>query len=64
MLLAQRDRIIDNQRTRTFVERFAGSDKEIVEYPGAHHTLEFEPNPDQFIADLQHWLERKIGIIN
>jgi alpha-beta hydrolase superfamily lysophospholipase len=58
LLLAERDRIIDNARTRKFVEQFATKDKEVIEYPGAHHTLEFEPDPDRFIGDLQGWLER------
>jgi alpha-beta hydrolase superfamily lysophospholipase len=61
LLLAERDRIIDNGRTRRYVERFASTDKKIIEYPGAHHTLEFEPEPDQFINDLKGWLERKSG---
>jgi alpha-beta hydrolase superfamily lysophospholipase len=60
LLLAEQDRIIDNVRTRQFVERFASNDKEIVEYPGAHHTLEFEPEPERFLRDLIAWLERQI----
>jgi alpha-beta hydrolase superfamily lysophospholipase len=58
LLLAGRDRIIRNAPTRRLVERFASADKEVVEYPEAHHTLEFEPEPDRFIDDLQRWLER------
>jgi len=60
LMLAEKDRIIDNARTRRFVKRFAAADKEIVEYPGAHHTLEFEPEPERFIRDLISWLERHI----
>lgn len=60
VLLAERDRIIDNARTRGYVERFACTDKQIIEYPGAHHTLEFEPNPDTFIGDVRRWLERHV----
>jgi alpha-beta hydrolase superfamily lysophospholipase len=58
LLLAEHDRIIDNVPTRRFVERFASADKEVIEYPGAHHTLEFEPDPERFIGDLRRWLER------
>jgi len=58
LLLAEKDRIIANASTRRFVESFATPDKEIVEYPGAHHTLEFEPDPDRFLQDLQQWVER------
>ena len=58
LLLAGRDRIIDNDRTRRFVERFASSDKEVIEYLEAHHTLEFEPEPERVFGDLQCWLEK------
>jgi alpha-beta hydrolase superfamily lysophospholipase len=58
VLLAGRDRIIDNARTRRFVARFASPDRTLIEYPEAHHTLEFEPDPDRFISDLRDWLER------
>jgi alpha-beta hydrolase superfamily lysophospholipase len=54
LMLAGRDRIIDNAQTRRFVERFAGP-KEIIEYPDAHHTLEFEPDPEVYIRDLISW---------
>jgi alpha-beta hydrolase superfamily lysophospholipase len=57
MLLAENDRIIDNTATRQFVERFPAP-KEILEYRGAHHTLEFEPHPDRWIGDLLLWLDR------
>lgn len=58
LLLAERDRIIDNGRTRRFVARFPAADKEVQEYPGAHHTLEFEANPEPFLRDVLSWLER------
>jgi alpha-beta hydrolase superfamily lysophospholipase len=60
LLLAEHDRIIDNVRTRRFVESFAATDVEVIDYPGAHHTLEFEPNPDRFIGDLLRWLDRQL----
>jgi alpha-beta hydrolase superfamily lysophospholipase len=59
--LAERDRIIDNGKTRAFVESFATPDKEIIEYPGAHHTLEFEPTPETFIRDIRNWLEKRVS---
>jgi alpha-beta hydrolase superfamily lysophospholipase len=58
LMLAELDRITDNVPTRRFVESFASTDKQIIEYPGAHHTLEFEPDPDIFIGDLRHWLKQ------
>ena len=32
----------------------------MIDYPQAHHTLEFEPDPERFIADLQKWLEHHL----
>lgn len=58
LLLASEDRIIHNDRTRAFFEQFATKDKEIIEYAGAHHTLEFETNPERFIGDMRAWLDR------
>jgi acylglycerol lipase len=57
VFLAGRDRIIDNDRTRDFVRQLGWPDREIVEYPDAHHTLEFEANPEPFFADLVLWLK-------
>ena len=51
MLLAEQDRIINNAKVRAFVDRFATPDKEIIEYPGAHHTLEFEPDPFNLVSE-------------
>jgi alpha-beta hydrolase superfamily lysophospholipase len=56
LMLAGKDRILDNARTRAYFERFAGENKTLIEYPGANHTLEFEPDPEPFINDLIGWL--------
>jgi alpha-beta hydrolase superfamily lysophospholipase len=55
LMLAQNDRIIDNASTIHYFQRFASRDKRIIEYAQAHHTLEFEPEPDRFINDLIGW---------
>jgi alpha-beta hydrolase superfamily lysophospholipase len=60
LLLAGRDRIIDNAAARRFVGRFATDDKGVIEYPDAHHTLEFEPDPDLHLTDLLRWLDRQV----
>jgi alpha-beta hydrolase superfamily lysophospholipase len=57
LLLAGQDRIIDNDRTRRFMERLASTDRTVIEYPEAHHTLEFEPDPAPVFADVARWLE-------
>jgi alpha-beta hydrolase superfamily lysophospholipase len=57
LLLAERDRIIDNSRTRRYVDKFPGP-KQVIEYPGAHHTLEFEPDGHPFVDDMLVWMKR------
>ena len=47
-----------SQKYRGYVERFATPKKQIIEYAGAHHTLEFESDPDRFIGDVKNWLEK------
>ncbi len=54
LMLAGRDRICDNTRTRHFFMRLGGP-KQLVEYPQAHHTLEFEPDPRPYFEDLAMW---------
>ena len=56
LMLAGGDRIIDNKATRRYFERFASTHRRLIEYPEAQHTLEFEPDRDQFVADLIDWL--------
>jgi alpha-beta hydrolase superfamily lysophospholipase len=59
LLLAGQDRIVDNAGTRRFIESLASPDKTIVEYPEAHHTLEYEPRPHRYLDDLIGWLEQQ-----
>lgn len=60
LLLAEHDRIIDNERTRALMQRMANAEVEIREYPGAHHTLEFEPGGPPFIDDVAAWIRAKV----
>jgi alpha-beta hydrolase superfamily lysophospholipase len=59
LLLAEHDRIVNNGRTRAFVERFATPDKTVIQYPGAQHTLEFEPDPAVMLRDVKDWLAKR-----
>jgi alpha-beta hydrolase superfamily lysophospholipase len=54
--LAGKDRIIDNDRVRRYVSAFAASDNQIIEYPSAHHTIEFEADPRAYFRDLSDWV--------
>lgn len=56
--LAGSDRIIDNAKTRAYVEGLSSSSRRIVEYPDAHHTLEFESGEvsRRYATDLADWI--------
>ncbi|MCI0335529.1 MAG: lysophospholipase [Planctomycetes bacterium] len=56
LMLAGRDRIIDNRRVRDFFARVASENKSLIEYPSAAHTLEFEPDPQPYFNDLANWI--------
>jgi alpha-beta hydrolase superfamily lysophospholipase len=60
LLLAGKDRIIDNDRTRRFVESFPVADRQITEYPGRAHTLEFE-DPQKLERNLTDWVHNHAG---
>jgi acylglycerol lipase len=61
LMLAGRDRIIDNARILAYFERLASSDRRIIEYPEGHHTLEFEPDPSRYALDLAAWLDAHLA---
>lgn len=58
-LLAEHDRVIHNARTREYLKRFDAAKRvDVIEYPGAHHTLEFERIP--FVPAVCDWLRTTI----
>jgi alpha-beta hydrolase superfamily lysophospholipase len=57
LMLAGRDRIVDNEATRRFVQRFGDDRKTVIEYPTARHTLEFEPDRSRVFEDLRAWFD-------
>lgn len=61
LMLAGRDRVVDNARLRAFVASLPPGDRTVIEYPEAEHTLEFEPDPGHYRADLLAWLDRLVG---
>ncbi|MEJ7594374.1 MAG: alpha/beta fold hydrolase [Planctomycetaceae bacterium] len=63
LMLAGRDRIIDNPKTRVLLTRFGTNHLTSVCYPDACHTLEFEPDRIAIFSDLTEWLgKRPTGI--
>lgn len=57
MLLAGRERIIDNERTRDWLRALPSPDRRITDYPDGCHTLEFDADPKPFLEDLVEWIE-------
>lgn len=60
LMLAGRDAIVHNTQVRRFVERHFGANPEVIEYPHASHTLEFEEDASGYLRDLGDWC-RKIA---
>ncbi len=56
LLLAGQDRIINNAKTRRFARRMRRAETTVIEYPYAHHTLEFEANGPAHLDHLLTWL--------
>lgn len=64
LMLAGKDKIIDNAKTRELVTRFRTYHLTSVCYPNACHTLEFEADREAIFSDLTEWLRtRPTGVI-
>ncbi|MFQ3652213.1 MAG: alpha/beta fold hydrolase [Gemmataceae bacterium] len=59
LMLAGQDRITDNERTKQYVSRLQAPEVQVIEYPQASHTLEFEPDPTAVFRDLVTWVEKQ-----
>jgi alpha-beta hydrolase superfamily lysophospholipase len=57
LCLAGEDRIIDNIQTEQAVRRLVPAELTVNTYEDAHHTLEFEPVRDRFVADVVNWIQ-------
>jgi acylglycerol lipase len=60
LMLAGQDRIVDNARTLDYFQRLASNDRQVIEYPEGHHTLEFESEPTRYARDLIGWIESHV----
>ena len=56
LMLAGRDRIIDNLAMKRFFATIASPARTLVEFPEAAHTLEFEPCFEAFVQQYLTWL--------
>jgi len=61
LLLAGRDQIIHNERTKAWLRSLPQEDLQITEYPEAEHTLEFEQDAEPFLQDLVSWIGQRCG---
>jgi alpha-beta hydrolase superfamily lysophospholipase len=61
LMLAGRDRIIDNTKTLEYFRKLASTARDVIEYPEGHHTLEFEPDPSRYALDIVAWLDRHVA---
>jgi alpha-beta hydrolase superfamily lysophospholipase len=59
LMLAGRDRIIDNPRVIDFFNRAPSPEKSLIRYPKAEHTLEFDTHPQAYFGDLAQWLRKR-----
>jgi alpha-beta hydrolase superfamily lysophospholipase len=59
-MLAGHDRIVDNARTLEYFNKLASPDRQVINYPDGHHTLEFESDPTAYARDLADWVEAHV----
>lgn len=56
LLLAEDERIIDNESTRNFVRGIHWPGTRITTYLNSRHTLEFDPDRESYLQDLVEWM--------
>jgi alpha-beta hydrolase superfamily lysophospholipase len=61
LLQGEDDKMIDVPKTRRWFAQLRVQDKTYRAYPGAGHTLDFEPDRAQYLADLLAWLSARAG---
>ncbi len=55
LMLADDERIIDNDETRAFVRNSTWPHRVVTTYQNSRHTLEFGPDRDHYLEDLTRW---------
>jgi alpha-beta hydrolase superfamily lysophospholipase len=59
LLQGEADKMIDVPKTRRWFAQLGVEDKTYRAYPGAGHTLDFEPDRGRYLADLLGWLSAR-----
>ena len=60
LLQGDDDAMMDVAGTRHWFSRLGAEDKTYQSYPGAGHTLDFEPDRGRYLADLHGWLAARV----
>ena len=60
LLQGEDDAMMDVPATRRWFSRLGAEDKTYRAYPGAGHTLDFEPDRGRYLADLRGWLSARV----
>jgi acylglycerol lipase len=61
VLMGEHDAMMDVARTRDWVSHLGVDDKTYVAYGGAGHTLDFEPDREEYVADMLEWLATRVA---
>ena len=59
LVLAGRDRIVENEPTSTWFQQLRSEDRTVIEYPTAPHTLEFAAGSPTYVGDLIEWVKTR-----
>jgi alpha-beta hydrolase superfamily lysophospholipase len=60
LLQGDDDQMVDVPATRRWFDRLGGDDKTYRAYPGAGHTLDFEPDRTAYLGDMLAWLSTTV----
>ena len=63
MLVAGDDRLVDAEGSRQFFAKLPAGTAEMHVYPGLFHELLNEPEAEQVMADIRHWLDERSSIV-
>jgi alpha-beta hydrolase superfamily lysophospholipase len=58
LVLAEHDRVVDNARTRHYLDSLVTQQKELVELRSAQHTPEFDQDARTYVHAIIDWLRR------
>jgi lysophospholipase len=61
VLQGEDDLMMDVPKTREWFSRLSVEDKTYRSYPGAGHTLDFEPDRTQYLDDMLGWLSTRVS---